>query len=36
VEVFGAPEVGWVRVDVDPGNPRVFAISPGMTAPAPP
>jgi hypothetical protein len=36
VEVFGAPEVGWVRVDVDPGNPRVFAISPGMTAPASP
>ena len=36
VEVFGAPEVGWVRVDVDPANPRLFAISPGIVAPAPP
>lgn len=36
VEVFGAPEVGWVRIDVDPANPRLFTISPGTTAPAPP
>jgi hypothetical protein len=36
VEVFGAPEVGWVRIDVDPANPRLFAISPGNTAPASP
>ena len=36
VEVFGAPELDWVRVEVDPANPRLFAISPGSTAPAPP
>jgi hypothetical protein len=36
VEVFGAPELDWVRVDVDPANPRLFTISPGSTAPSPP
>lgn len=36
VEVFGAPEVGWVRVEVDPRNPQLFAISPGMAVPASP
>lgn len=34
VEVFGSPEVNWVRVDVDPANPRLFAIAPGSTSPA--
>jgi hypothetical protein len=33
VEVPGAPEVGWVRVDVDPSHPRLFTVSPGVTAP---
>jgi hypothetical protein len=36
VEVFGAPEVDWVRIDVDPANPRLFAIGRGTTAPPPP
>jgi hypothetical protein len=36
VEVFGAPDLNWVRVVVDPANPRLFAISPGSTAPSPP
>jgi hypothetical protein len=36
VEVFGAPEVDWVRVDVDPENPRLFSIGRGTTAPPPP
>lgn len=36
VEVFGAPELDWVRVIVDPANPRLFAITPGSTAPSPP
>lgn len=34
LEVFGAPQVNWVRIDVDPANPRLFAIAPGSTAPA--
>jgi hypothetical protein len=36
VEVFGAPEVNWVRIDVDPANPRLFSIGRGTTAPPPP
>ncbi len=36
VEVFGAPEVDWVRVDVDPDNPRLFSIGRGTTVPPPP
>jgi hypothetical protein len=36
VEVFGAPEVDWVRVDVDPENPRLFSIGRGTIAPPPP
>ena len=36
VEVFGSPEVNWVRIDVDPANPRLFSIAPGITAPLPP
>lgn len=36
LEVFGAPQVNWVRIDVDPANPRLFTISPGIVAPAPP
>jgi hypothetical protein len=36
VEVFGTPELNWVRIDVDPANPRLFAISPGVAAPAAP
>lgn len=36
VEVFGAPELNWVRVDVDPAHPRLFAISPGTTVPGSP
>jgi hypothetical protein len=36
VEVFGAPELDWVRVEVDPANPRLFAISPGSAVPSPP
>ena len=36
VEVFGAPEVDWVRIDVDPANPRLFSIGRGTTAPPPP
>ena len=36
VEVFGAPEVDWVRVDVDPANPRLFSIDRGTTAVPPP
>jgi hypothetical protein len=36
VEVFGTPEVNWVRIDVDPANPRLFAVSPGVAAPASP
>jgi hypothetical protein len=33
LEVFGAPQVNWVRIDVDPANPRLFAIAPGSTSP---
>lgn len=33
LEVFGAPQVQWVRVDVDPANPRLFAIAPGDASP---
>jgi hypothetical protein len=36
LEVFGAPEVNWVRIDVDPANPRLFAVSPGVVAPPSP
>jgi hypothetical protein len=36
VEVFGTPELNWVRIDVDPAGPRLFAVSPGATAPASP
>jgi hypothetical protein len=36
VEVFGAPEVDWVRIDVDPANPRLFSIGRGTTAPPSP
>jgi len=36
LEVFGAPEVDWVRIDVDPANPRLFSIGRGTTAPPPP
>jgi hypothetical protein len=36
VEVFGTPEVNWVRIDVDPANPRLFSIAPGILAPVPP
>jgi hypothetical protein len=36
VEVFGSPELDWIRIEVDPANPRVFAISPGSVAPSPP
>jgi len=31
VEVFGSPQVGWVRVDVRPESAQVFAVSPGQT-----
>jgi hypothetical protein len=36
VEVFGTPELNWVRIDVDPADPRLFAIGPGAAAPASP
>jgi hypothetical protein len=36
VEVFGSPDLDWVRVEVDPANPRLFSVSPGATAPATP
>jgi hypothetical protein len=36
VEVFGAPELNWVRIDVDPANSRLFSISPGGAAPPSP
>jgi hypothetical protein len=36
VEVFGSPELDWVRVEVDSANPRLFAISAGSVAPSPP
>lgn len=36
VEVFGTPELNWVRIDVDPEHPRLFTIGPGIAAPAPP
>jgi hypothetical protein len=36
VEVFGAPEVDWVRIDVDPANPRLFSIARGTIAPPSP
>jgi hypothetical protein len=36
VEVFGAPEVDWVRIDVDPAHPGLFAIGRGTPAPPPP
>jgi hypothetical protein len=31
VEVFGSPQVNWVRVDVRPESERVFVVSPGQT-----
>lgn len=36
VEVFGAPEIDWVRIDVDSANPRLFSVGRGTTAPPPP
>jgi hypothetical protein len=36
VEVFGSPAVNWVRIDVDPSGPRLFAIGPGVLPPSSP
>lgn len=36
VEVFGSPVVNWVRIDVDPASPRLFAIGPGVSPPSTP
>jgi hypothetical protein len=36
VEVFGSPAVNWVRMDVDPADPRLFAVSPGIAPPSTP
>jgi hypothetical protein len=33
LETFGAPGVAWVRVEVDPANPRLFSIAPGIQPP---
>ena len=36
VEVFGSPAVEWVRIDVDPATPQLFAIGPGIAPPPAP
>ena len=36
VEVFGSPAVNWVRIDVDPASPQLFAIKPGIEPPPSP